>query len=115
MADVFTQAGEEKIADLVTAQTWYGAWGTGTGGAVKGDTALGTESAESRVVTTDTQPSADVNRFVFTITSASSQTISEAGVFDAATVGNLLLRSNFTGIPVVNTESIEFTFDLTWS
>lgn len=120
MATVYTQAGEEFTADLFDGTTaapanYYVAWGTGSTVAAKGQTALTTESAEARVTATESQPSADVNQFVGTITSASTQTIAEAGLFTASTVGTMVIRGDFTGVPVNNGDSIEFTFQLTWS
>lgn len=120
MADIFTQAGEELVADIMDGTTavptnWYVGWGTGAGTAAKGDTTLFTEAAESRVITTDTQPSADVNQFQGTITSASAQTITNAGILSASTGGTLLLHSDFTGVVLAINDSIQFTFQLTWS
>jgi hypothetical protein len=123
MADtnIFTQAGEELVADALTPggsapTNWYVGWGTGAGTAAKGDTTLSTEASESRVVTTNTQPSADVNQFVGTITVAGAdKTITNAGIFNAATTGILLLHSSFTGLPLTIGNSIQFTFQLTWS
>lgn len=120
MADIFTDVGETLVADYVdgTASApanWYVAWGTGAGTAAKGDTTLFTEAAEARVTATESQPAGNQNRLVGTITSASGQTITNAGVFDASTVGNMLLKSDFTGIVLANGDSIQFTFDLTWS
>lgn len=120
MASIFTDVGETKAADFwdgtaSAPANWYVAWGTGTTTAAKGQTALVTPSAESRVAATKTQPSADVNRHVATITSASGQTITEVGVFDASTSGNMVIRADFSGIALLTGDSIEFTIDLTWS
>lgn len=118
MADIYTQAGEELTADYVEAgpaTDWYVGWGTGAGTAAKGDTSLSTEASESRVAATKSQPSADQNRFVATITADGTKTITNAGVLDASTAGNLMLHSDFTGIALVLNDSIEFTFTLTWS
>lgn len=120
MADVFTQAGEELVADIMDGTTavptnWYVGWGTGAGTAVKGSTVLFTEASESRVATTDTQPSADINRFVGTITADGGKTITNAGIFSASTSGTLLLHSDFTGVLLALNDSIQFTFELTWS
>ena len=116
MADIFTQVGEEEIADLVSAAApWYVAWGTGAGTAAKGDTTLFTESAEARVSATVSQPAADQNRFVAELVASAPRTITNAGVLDAATVGNLLLKSDFTGIVLATSDSIQFTFTITWS
>jgi len=119
MADIYTDKGEEVTADLIdgtlASPTWRVGWGTGAGTAAKGDTTLFTEAAEARVATVDTQPSANVNQFVATITSASIQTITNAGVLDAASGGNLLLKSDFAGIALAIGDKIAFTFQLTWS
>lgn len=115
MADVFTAAGEEKVADLVEAQNWWIAWGTGAGTAAKGDTALFTEASEDRVAATKSQPVADTNRFLAQLTATAAKTITNAGVFDALTTGNMLLKSDFTGIALDTGDKIQFTFDLQWS
>lgn len=119
MADIYPDAGEDLTADIMdgtsAVPTWRVAWGTGAGTAAKGDTTLFTEAAESRVSTTQSQPSSNQNRFVETITSAGTQTITNAGIFDAASSGNMLLKSDFTGIALESGDKIEFTFTLTWS
>jgi len=118
MADVFTQVGEELVADIIDGTTgvpanWYGHWGTGAGAAAKGDTALTTPGSESRVAATMSQPSADINRFVFTITADAGKTITESGVFSASTGGILLFRSDFTGVVLGSGDKIEFTYNWT--
>lgn len=116
MADIYTQAGEEVVVNLidntVTSVTFYVAWGTGAGTAAKGDTTLFTEASESRVSTTQSQPAADKNQFQGTIVSASGQTITNAGIFDATASGNVILKSDFTGVALANGDSIQFTFTL---
>jgi hypothetical protein len=117
MATVFTNKGEELAADYFdgTASApanWYVGWGTGAVAAAKGDVALGSESAEARTAATESQPAADTNRFVALLTSLSTQTISEAGLFDASTSGNMPIRGDFTGIPLNANDKIEFTIDL---
>jgi len=113
MADIFTDAGEEFVVDQLDAfGTYYVGWGTGAGTAAKTDTTLFTEAAESRVATTDSQPTASTLQHVGTITSASGQTITNAGIFDASTTGNMILKSDFTGVVLANGDKIEFTFSL---
>ena len=110
MADVFTQTGEELFTDDVeAARTWYIGWGTGSTGAVKGDTALETAAAEARVSSTMSQPSADKNQWLSLITATGTRAITECGIFDAATTGIMIERSNFTVINVVSGDKIEFT------
>jgi len=117
MADIFTQAGEELVADYVEAgpTNWYIGWGTGGGTAAKPDTTLFTEASESREIATKSQPTADANRFVATMTADGVKTITNAGVLDAATTGNLLLKSDFAGILLAASDTIQFTFTITWS
>lgn len=115
-ATVLTSAGEAWIVDKLdeTVQTTgdYVGWGTGAGTAAKADTVLFTEAAEARVVAARTQPLADKIRWVATITSASAQTITNAGNLTAATVGTLIVHGDFTGIALAISDKIEFTIDL---
>ena len=120
MATIYTSAGEAKVVDLIDgtsavhldAATAKIGWGTGAGTAAKADTTLFVESAEARVVPTVTQPLADKNQWVGTITSASAQTITNAGLFDAATAGILTVKGDFTGIALAIGDKIEFTISL---
>lgn len=120
MADIYTDVGENLTADYIdgTASApanWYGHWGTGAGTAAKTDTTLFTAASEARVAATEAQPSSNVNRFTFTITADGSKTITNVGLFDASTGGNMMLKSDFTGIPLALNDSIAFTLDLTHS
>lgn len=120
MADIFTDVGETLVADYVdgTASApanWNIGWGTGAGTAAKADTTLFTEASEARVTATESQPAANQNRFVATITADGTKTITNAGAFDASTGGNMLLKSDFTGVALVLNDSITFTFTITWS
>jgi len=119
MADIYTDVGETLTTDLmdgtIAVPTWTIAWGTGAGTAAKGDTTLFTEASESRQNAALSQPSANVNQFLATITADGTKTITNAGVFDAASVGNMLLKSDFGGVALTSGDKIEFTFQLTWS
>jgi hypothetical protein len=120
VADIYTQAGEELTADIFDGTTaapanHFVAWGTGAGTAAKGDTTLFTEASEARVAATRSQPAADQNRFVATITANAAKTITNAGVFSASTAGTLILHSDFAGLPLALNDAIQFTFTLTWS
>ena len=117
MASIFTTVGEEMTTDLwdgtITVPTnWYIAQGTGVATAVKGDTALGTEASESRVVTADTQPVSDQNQHVATITADGTKAITECGLFDAAAAGNMPVRADFAAINVDSGDKIEFTIQI---
>lgn len=116
MATVVTNKGKEIYADRLMGsgtEPKYVAWGTGAGTAAVGDTTLFTEAAESRTngtsskVTTSTTN--DTYQVTGTITSLSGQTITNAGLFDAATTGNCFLKGDFTGVALLTGESIAFT------
>lgn len=119
MADIYTDAGEELTADLIdgtiSVPTWRAAWGTGAGTAAKGDTTLFTEAAEARVVASLSQPVANQNQMVATITATGAKTITNAGIFDAVSGGNMLLKSDFAGVALGIGDKIEFTYKLNWS
>lgn len=99
----------------------YVAWGTGAGTAAVTDTTLFTESTEetrtsgtvSRVTTTVTN---DTYQVVGTITVATSgKTITNVGLFDASTSGNLYFKSDFTGLALAIGDSITFTLKVKYA
>lgn len=123
LATVFTNAGAAIVTNRIiqagTAPKNIG-WGTGTNAAAVGDTALQTEAApttgggrtvgtESRTTITNTN---DNYQVVGTVTAGGSLAITEAGLFDAVTSGNCLIRSVFSAVNVVSGDSIAFTFGL---
>lgn len=123
LATVFTNAGAAIVTNRIiqagTAPKNIG-WGTGTTAAAVGDTALVTEAApttaggrtvgtESRTTVTNTNDNYQVTG---TVTAGSTLAITEAGLFDAVTAGNCLIRSVFSAINVVSGDSIAFTFGL---
>ena len=114
MANIYTDVGEAFTVDAIeTALTTpFIAWGTGAGTAVKGGTTLNTEASEARVAATPTQPTADKNQWVATITADGAKTITNAGVFTASTVGSMLVHGDFTGIVLALNDSIQFTVSL---
>jgi hypothetical protein len=89
-------------------------WGTGTNVAAAANIALQTEAAETRATGTTTQEQQNVDDDTFqvqgTMTAAANKTISEAGLFDKVTGGNLFVRGDFTGVPLLSGDSIAFTF-----
>lgn len=88
-------------------------WGRGNTPPVDGDTALETPAAESQVAGVSTIATTtttdDTYRVVGTLTSASTQTITEAGLFNNA--GAMLLRGTFDGIPLAGGDAIQFTME----
>ena len=120
MATIYTQAGEEKVVDLIDgvsavhldATNAKVGWGTGAGTAAKADTTLFTEASEARVAAAISQPTADKNRWIATLTADAAKTITNAGLLDAASAGNLVIHGDFTGIALATGDKIEFTISL---
>ena len=119
MANVLTNTGEAVFTDLIDGTSSIHldttnakvAWGTGAGTSAKGDTTLFTEASEARVAATVSQPFADTNRWVAQLTADGTKTITNAGLFDAATSGNLIIKGDFTGISLNANDRIEFTIE----
>ena len=102
------------VAGLVTASVAkYLQWGTGNN-ALQTANAVTTAAAEARttgsmsaVTTTVTN---DTLQVTGTITCAGAgKTISELGVMDASTAGNMIFYFDFTGIALLVGDSIAFT------
>ena len=97
MATVLTNVGEQWVCDFLSGvSALLGddiGWGTGAGTAAKGDTTLFTEASEARVAGTRSTNGSGASatfRVVGTITADGTKTITNAGLFDAATAGNLI-------------------------
>lgn len=90
----------------------YVAWGTGAGTTAAGDTTLFTETG-TRTAGTSTQQltstTNDTYQVVGTLTAGSALTITNAGLFDASTSGNLFIKSDFTGVVLASGDAIQFT------
>jgi hypothetical protein len=95
-------------------------WGTGAGTTAAADTTLFTEALVSLSAgTTDhtagtstqqtTTTTNDTYQVVATRTATGSGTVTNAGLWDAASGGNLFLKGDFTGIGLVSGDSILFT------
>lgn len=89
--------------------------GTGTTAENAADTALVTQAGPTtRATGTKSQPSANVQRSVGTISYTSTLAITEHGLFNQAAQGGTLWdRTVFSAINVVNGDSIQFTYDCT--
>ena len=120
MATVYVDAGEAVVVDLIDGTSAVHldatnakiAWGTGAGTAAKSDTALFTEASEARVAATVSQPAADTNRWVGTLTADAAKTITNAGLFNSATGPTLIIHGDFAGIALAQGDKIEFTISL---
>lgn len=128
MANVLTNAGRTILSSRMIANTQlvptYVGWATGAGTSAATDTTLFVEDsagtptyvrvagALSQVTTTVTN---DTYKVVATLVANAAKTITNAGVFDAATVGNLFVKGDFTGVAVNANDSITFTITLQFS
>jgi hypothetical protein len=118
MADVYANAGKAITTNRIKGsgtEPNFGAIGTGAGTAAITDTTLFTE-VETRVAGTSTQQTTtvtnDTYRVVSTLAITATRAITNAGLFDASTSGNLFVKSDFATINLVNGDSIQLTFNL---
>jgi len=116
MASVLTNAGRAIITSALAASTAkYVAMGTGAGTAAATDTTLFTE-VETRTSGTQSQQTTSVTndtyRVVGTVTATATRAVTNAGVFDASSAGNLLVKGDFSTINLASGDSIAFTFNL---
>jgi hypothetical protein len=118
MATLLVNTGRAIITNRIKGsgtEPLYVAWGTGAGTTAAADTTLFTESSSpaSRTTGTSTQQTTtttnDTYQVIGTLTSGSTQTITNAGLFDAVTTGNLFIKSDFTGVVLASGDAIQFT------
>lgn len=116
MATIVANSGKAVITNRIKGsgtEPSYVAWGTGAGTAAAADTTLFTEASEARVAGTSTQQTttttSDTYQVVGTLTANANKTITNAGLFDASTSGNLFVKGDFTGIALNSAESVQFT------
>lgn len=92
----------------------YLQWGEGSGQSAASNTIASvgnttesrTEGATSQQTTTTTN---DTYQVVGTITAAGNRAITEVGVFDAATDGNMGIYGDFSAVNLAASDSITFT------
>ncbi len=115
--NAMTTTGIASVAALLVADKSftgydYIAIGTGTTAVASGDVALGSEvgrmSTSGTVVTTTS--ALDTAQFVSITTFGASFAITEVGVFNATSSGNLLCRQTFAAINVVSGDSLQVTY-----
>lgn len=119
-ATVLTNNGKGQVAKQVAGTTSvppkYIGIGTGATGAartaVAADTALSTEvetranGTASTVTTTQTN---DTFQTVGTITATAGRAVDEAGLFDAASAGNMFVSATFPVVNLLSGDSIQIT------
>jgi len=119
VTDVITNSGRAQSAGYLSntvaqVATYYGNVGTGAGTAAVADTTLFTEVGSARIAITPTRVTTtvanDTAQYLFTYTATGSITITNAGYFPASTGSVVLQKSDHSGIPVLNGDSIAYTF-----
>lgn len=111
--NLIVTAGKAESAQLIgaglggTAFGWL-AYGVGVGAAAAGNTALGTESdRDSATVTSATTAvTNDSAKFAKTFSIGSTLAVTEAGIFNAASAGDLLARQVFSALNLVSGDSL---------
>ena len=121
MATLLTNSGHAIVTNRINGggtTPSYVAWGTGAGTTGATDTTLFTEVTPRVSGTTSQQTTTITNdtfQVVGTQTAATGETITNAGIFDASTSGNLFIKGDFTGIALNSGDSIQFTFKCQFS
>lgn len=87
--------------------------GVGTTDPAITDTGIETTDGESRATGTQTEAAANAYQSVGTISYTTTKAITEHGLFNDASAGTLMDRSEFAAINVVSGDSIQFTYTLT--
>lgn len=130
MAPLVTASGKAIIAKRMFASSGqtepnFIQWGTGTTTEALTDTSLTTPSNEARAAGTSSAVTItntnDTHQVVGTLTSASVQTISEVGLFDAAgtgtpaTGGNMYVHGNHVATALSTNDQITYTIQIQFS
>lgn len=115
--NVICTTGKQQVLKASSAETLsqfaYCAIGTGTTAAAATDTALQTEVARSTIIT-PTNPNANTLQFVATFAAGvGTGAITESGLLDAASVGNLLAHQVFGAVNKAAGDSLTVTWQIT--
>jgi hypothetical protein len=122
-ATLVTTAGKTIIAARMFGATptqlepKYIGMGTGATGAARtavvGDTALTTQ-VETRTAGTGSS-STNVHQVTGTVTASATRAVDEAGLFDASSAGNMYVSATFAVVNLASSDSIAFTWQVTFS
>jgi len=115
VATVYTNAGKAVTTNRIKGagtEPNFVAIGTGTGTAAAADTTLFTE-VETRATGTSTQQTTtvtnDTYQVVGTITATAARAVTNAGLFDASTAGNMFMKGDFATVNLASGDSIQLT------
>jgi hypothetical protein len=121
MATLLVNAGKAIVTNRMKGsgtEPVYVAYGTGTGTTAAADTTLFTETGTRQTGTSSqvtTSVTNDTYQVVGTQTAGGTLAITNAGLFDAVTVGNLFVKGDFSTINLSSGDSIQFTFKTQFS
>ena len=122
MATLLVNTGKAIVTNYLAGgaatQPKYVGWGTGAGTTALTDTTLFTETGSRATGTTTQQTTTTTNdtyQVVGTLTASGSVSITNAGLFDAVSSGNLFDKGDFTAIALTSGDSIQFTFKTQFS
>ncbi len=120
--NLIVNAGKSETAGLLIGDTGatafgYIAIGTGTTAPSASDTALETETHRASATTslTTTNVTNDTAQLEATFNFTSSYAITESGIFNDATAGDMLARQTFSALNVANGDSLTVTWKITVS
>jgi hypothetical protein len=121
MATLLVNTGRAIVTNRIKGsgtEPLYVGYGTGAGTTAAADTTLFTETG-SRATGTSTQQTTsttnDTYQVVGTQTAGGALAITNAGLFDASTSGNLFVKGDFSTINLSSGDSIQFTFKTQFS
>jgi hypothetical protein len=118
MATVWANAGKAITTNRLKGsgtEPNFVAMGTGAGTAAIADTTLFTE-VETRTSGTSTQQTTtttnDTYQVIGSITATAPRAVTNAGLFDAVSAGNLFVKGDFSVINLAIGDSIQFTIKI---
>ena len=121
MATVLTNAGKSITTNRIKGsgtEPLHVAMGTGAGTAVIADTTLFTE-VETRTAGTSTQQTTtttnDTYQVIGTVTATATRAVTNAGLFDASSAGNLYMKGDFATVNLSSGDSIQFTMRVAYA
>jgi len=121
MATLLVNAGKAIVTNRIKGsgtEPLYVAYGTGAGTTAAADTTLFTETGTRQTGTSTQQTTSvtnDTYQVVGTQTAGGTLAITNAGLFDASTSGNLFVKGDFSTINLSSGDSIQFTFKTQFS
>jgi hypothetical protein len=122
MATLLVNTGKAIVTNYLAGgaatQPKYVAFGTGAGTTAITDTTLFSETGSRATGTTTQQTTTttdDTYQVVGTLTAGGTLAITNAGLFDAVSSGNLFVKGDFSTINLSLGDSIQFTFKTQFS